>query len=208
MRAKTISLAVVATFAIAAPANAGLVVVTADPVQKAISVANGYWGNGVCGGNYHIAYQPVVSVPVDGGPATQAIADGREAVQAWVTLPDPTCTINVVSSIWTPEAQATRFQDFCDVIAHEVGHFFGHLDAGQTDPASINYPAIGESTPNYNAVPGCIGATVRQESWVPTAHEKALAAEELKEADAISYNSRHHKRAKHTHKPRKVHYAK
>ena len=39
------------------------------------------------------------------------------------------------------------FQWFCDAMTHEVGHLFGHLDSGQTNPASITYPFLSSSSP-------------------------------------------------------------
>jgi hypothetical protein len=196
MRAKTISLAVVASLAMAAPANAGVVVVTADPVQKAISIADAYWGGAACGGNYHVVYTSSAPI-VDGGPANAALAAGTARIQAWAQFGDPTCTIHLMSFYWTPATETSQFQLFCDVVTHEIGHFLGHLDAGQADPKSINYPIVDESSPNYGAVPGCVTGT-HSRGWGPAPNERAIEAEELKEI------AQRHKHAKHTHKRKKV----
>jgi len=34
-----------------------------------------------------------------------------------------------------------------------VGHLFGHADGGQTDPASVTYPFLDGTSPNFDSVP-------------------------------------------------------
>ena len=196
MSLKRLSVVLLSTIGLAASAStaqAEMVVTTANPIEKAVAIADAYWGGSYCGGNYPIAYATNPSVPVNAGPANQEVAEGKLVIQAWARFGDPTCTINLNSSIWTPVSEVTRFQDFCDVITHEIGHFFGHGDEGQTDPTSIQYPTIEETSPNYNSVPGCIGVQIRTETWVTSPAEKAEEVEALKETAAV--NRHHHKKA-------------
>ena len=185
------------TFLLAAsPAQAGLVVQTANPVQRAVQIADAYWGYSE---TTPVVYASQPTGPVNAGPDAAAIAAGEAFIQAWASTSDPTHTIYLNNVIWTPEEEVARFQAFCDVITHEVGHFLGHIDAGQTDPTSINYPTIGEKSPNYNAVPGCIGVKLRTETWVITPQEKTLEEAEEKEAEHVMHLHHHRKHTKHHH---------
>jgi hypothetical protein len=66
------------------------------------------------------------------------------------------CTITINASLWASWHQDDEsFQWFCDAMTHEVGHLFGQLDGGQTNPSLITYPFLDEATPNFNAVPEC-----------------------------------------------------
>jgi len=66
------------------------------------------------------------------------------------------CTITINTSLWGSwHVDDESFQWFCDAMTHEVGHLFGQLDGGQTNPALITYPFLDEASPNFNAVPEC-----------------------------------------------------
>ncbi len=73
----------------------------------------------------------------------------------------PKCTITINASLWGSwQIDDGSFQWFCDAMTHEVGHLFGHLDGGQTDPRLITYPFLSESSPNFNSVPECRAVTL------------------------------------------------
>lgn len=64
-------------------------------------------------------------------------------------------------SVWGSWHQDdASFQWFCDAMTHEVGHLFGELDAGQTNPFSITYPLLSTTSPNLNSVPECRNVTL------------------------------------------------
>jgi hypothetical protein len=50
---------------------------------------------------------------------------------------------------------------FCDAMTHEIGHLFGHLDSGQTNPSSITYPFLSSTSPNLNSVAECKNVALR-----------------------------------------------
>jgi len=75
-------------------------------------------------------------------------------VEMWTEVQK--CTITINASLWGGwHADDEAFQWFCDAMTHEVGHLFGHLDSGQTNPASITYPFLDETSPNFSSVPEC-----------------------------------------------------
>lgn len=75
------------------------------------------------------------------------------------------CTITINTSVWGSRHEDDEFfQWFCDSMTHEVGHLFGHLDSGQTDPSSITYPFLNGTSPNFNSVPQCRGVTLQDGS--------------------------------------------
>jgi hypothetical protein len=72
------------------------------------------------------------------------------------------CTITINASVWPGWRQDDElFQWFCDAMTHEVGHLFGHLDGGQTNAASITYPFLDATSPNFNSVPECRAVTLQ-----------------------------------------------
>ena len=81
-------------------------------------------------------------------------------VEMWTEV--QRCTITINASLWPSWHQDDEnFQWFCDAMTHEVGHLFGHLDSGQTNPASITYPFLDRTSPNFNSVPECRGVTLQ-----------------------------------------------
>lgn len=81
-------------------------------------------------------------------------------VEMWTEVEK--CTITINTSLWGSWHQDDEsFQWFCDAMTHEVGHLFGQLDGGQTNPSLITYPLLDEATPNFNAVPECRDVALR-----------------------------------------------
>ena len=57
----------------------------------------------------------------------------NSVVEMWTEVQK--CTITINASLWGSWHQDDEsFQWFCDAMTHEVGHLFGHLDSGQTNP--------------------------------------------------------------------------
>jgi hypothetical protein len=132
---------------------------TTNPVALALKLAEAYWhGTPACGTPLVLtsanqlansAYEPTT------GPEP-----ARSVVEMWTEL--QTCTITINASQWGSwHEDDESFQWFCDAMTHEVGHLFGHLDGGQTNPASITYPFLDGRSPNFNAVPECRDVTLR-----------------------------------------------
>ncbi len=92
-------------------------------------------------------------------------------VEMWTEVQK--CTITINASLWRSWHQDDEsFQWFCDAMTHEVGHLFGHLDSGQTNPSSITYPFLDSTSPNFNSVPECqcSHTAVRRRKFVTKKH--------------------------------------
>jgi len=151
----------------------GVAQAATSPVSRAIAIADVYWGASPCNGADPIIYEPEpASSEVDAGAAQAALASGQGRVAMWAKVDDPTCTIHINNSFWTPEVEPYDFQLLCDEITHEIGHFLGYADEGQTDTASITYPIIEAGSANYDAVPGCVEAKQEIGTAAKTAHHK------------------------------------
>jgi hypothetical protein len=132
---------------------------TTDPVALAVHLAEQYWhGVPVCG-----APKIVTSPGQLPNSAYETVTSPEPAdsvVEMWTEVQD--CTITINASLWPSWRQDDEsFQWFCDAMTHEVGHLFGHLDAGQTNPASIAYPFLDAASPNFDAVPECRAVTLQ-----------------------------------------------
>jgi hypothetical protein len=132
---------------------------TTNPVALSLKLAERYW--------HHV---PACGTPTIVTSAHQLPNSEYETV----TSPEPKdsvvemwtevqkCTITINASLWPSWHQDDEsFQWFCDAMTHEVGHLFGHLDSGQTNPASITYPFLDGASPNFNSVPECQGITLQ-----------------------------------------------
>jgi hypothetical protein len=132
---------------------------TTNPVALAVHLAERYWH----------------SVPVCGAPTIVTSSDQLpDSDYETVTSPEPAdsvvemwtevqnCTITINASLWPSWREDDEsFQWFCDAMTHEVGHLFGHLDSGQTNPSSITYPFLDATSPNFNSVPECRAVTLQ-----------------------------------------------
>jgi hypothetical protein len=133
---------------------------TTNPVALAVALGESYWGAVPCNGVLRVAASANLPSESEAGPVPPGVF-----VLAWTTFAarDVTapstytdCQIFLNATIWPNwQTEDSNFQQFCDVMTHELGHLFGHLDDGQVDPTSIEYPMVGPGTPNYNSVPEC-----------------------------------------------------
>jgi hypothetical protein len=126
---------------------------TTDPVALSLKLAERYWHHVPACGTPTIATAPhqlpdSAYEPVSGPEPENSVAVMWTEVQ--------TCTITLNMSVWGSWHQDDEsFQWFCDAMTHEVGHLFGELDTGQTNPSSITYPLLSTTSPNLNSVPEC-----------------------------------------------------
>jgi hypothetical protein len=179
---------------LAAPATAGAHTAT-DPVTLALSRAEAFWHASPCGGRVGFASSPTVPAQLEVEPANYASSATSPMWSSWQTADGPQsytapaydCLTTVNAKVWPNwHAMAVDFQAFCDEVTHEVGHFLGHPDAEQSEPASIEYPFLGLA--NFNAVPECRGITlyygheaIRDQSEAEVTCEAARARRALAE---------------------------
>jgi hypothetical protein len=127
---------------------------TTNPVTVAVARAEAYWQAKPCGGKFTITegHPPAA---LEGGVAQPSLEDGGAEAQAWTDVASCSITLNV--NQWRHATEALNFHWFCDLVTHELGHLppLDHLDDGQADPASIEYPLLEPGTPNFNSVPQC-----------------------------------------------------
>lgn len=142
-------------------------VIPPSAMESAEVAARAYWHTTLpCPTGVHVTYPATLPTPneVNAGPDQAALRAGTMEVQAWAAYRDPTCTVHMPEVDWDQQVleehesgiDANYYHLFCDVWVHELGHFLGHLDEGQTNPASIQYPTIEEGSPNYDSVPECL----------------------------------------------------
>jgi hypothetical protein len=132
---------------------------TTNPVTLSLQLAERYWhGVPTCG-------TPTIVMSPDQLPnsayETVTSPEPKDSiVEMWTEVQK--CTITINASLWPSWYRDDEsFQWFCDAMTHEVGHLFGHLDSGQTNPASITYPFLDGTSPNFNSVPECRGVTLQ-----------------------------------------------
>jgi hypothetical protein len=142
---------------------------TTDPTTLALRLGEEYWGSTPCEGNVTVTASHTVPTTLEIGPWDKALTEGTTAVvAAWTSFDTPigpndysaspatftNCVITINSTAWPNWLEDdTNFQEYCALVSHEIGHLFGHPDAGQTNPESIEYPVIGFT--NVNSVPQC-----------------------------------------------------
>jgi hypothetical protein len=124
-----------------------------NPVALSLKLAEQYWhGVPACG-------TPTIVTSAHQLPNAEyetvtSPEPADSVVEMWTEVQN--CTITINASLWPNwHEDDESFQWFCDAMTHEVGHLFGHLDSGQTDPASITYPFLDGTSPNFNSVPQC-----------------------------------------------------
>jgi hypothetical protein len=130
-----------------------------NPIALSLKLAERFWHGVPSCGQPHIAISPH-QLPNAAYEATTNPEPNGSVVEMWTEVQD--CTITINASVWASWHEDDEyFQWFCDSMTHEVGHLFGHLDAGQTDPSSITYPFLDGTSPNFNSVPQCRDVTLR-----------------------------------------------
>jgi hypothetical protein len=131
---------------------------TTNPVALALKLAEQYWhGEPACGTPTIVlsAHQ----LPTSNYETVTSPEPANSVVEMWTEV--QRCTITINASLWPSwRSDDESFQWFCDAMTHEVGHLFGHLDSGQTNPSSITYPFLDSTSPNFSSVPECHGVTL------------------------------------------------
>jgi hypothetical protein len=130
-----------------------------NPVALSLKLAERYWhGAPACGTPTIVtsAHQ----LPNSNYETVTSPEPANSVVEMWTEVQG--CTITINTSLWPSWRQDDEsFQWFCDAMTHEVGHLFGHLDSGQTNPSSITYPFLSSASPNFNSVPECENVTLQ-----------------------------------------------
>lgn len=124
-----------------------------NPVALSLKLAEQYWhGTPPCGTPRIVT--SAHELPTSEYERVTSPEPANSVVEMWTEVQK--CTITINASIWGSWHQDDEFfQWFCDAMTHEVGHLFGHLDGGQTNPASITYPFLSSASPNFNSVAEC-----------------------------------------------------
>jgi len=129
-----------------------------NPIALALTLAERYWHGIPACGTPAILTSPQ-QLPNSDFEKTTGPEPTDSVVEMWTEVQK--CTITINASLWGSwRTDDESFQWFCDAMTHEVGHLFGHLDGGQTDPSSITYPFLSEAAPNFNSVPECRAVTL------------------------------------------------
>lgn len=182
---RRLALALTVATCLLAPVTAGAHAAT-DPVALAVARAEAYWHAMPCAGRVGFTSRATVPAQLEVEPASYASSATSPMWSSWQTADGPQgytapaydCLTTVNAKVWPNwHAMDVDFQEFCDEVTHEVGHFLGHPDAGQTEPASIEYPFLGLA--NFNAVPECRGITLyygREEIRDPSEAESQCEA--------------------------------
>jgi hypothetical protein len=132
---------------------------TTDPVALSLALAERYWHGVPPCGIPKIVTRPHELARSDYEAITSPEPKGSVA-EMWTEVQN--CTITINAAVWPSWHEDDEFfQWFCDAMTHEVGHLFGHLDSGQTDPSSITYPFLDGTSPNFNSVPTCRAITLQ-----------------------------------------------
>ncbi len=132
---------------------------TTNPVALALKLAERYWHGAPRCGTPAVVMSPH-QLPNSAYEPTTSPEPANSVVEMWTEV--QRCTITINASQWGSwHEDDESFQWFCDSMTHEVGHLFGHLDGGQTDPSSITYPFLNGTSPNFDSVPECRAVTLQ-----------------------------------------------
>lgn len=130
-----------------------------NPVALSLTLAERYWHGVPACGTPAIVTSPD-QLPTSDYETVTSPEPADSVVEMWTEVQK--CTITINASLWPSwQRDDESFQWFCDAMTHEVGHLFGHLDSGQTNPSSIAYPFLDATSPNFNSVPECRDVTLR-----------------------------------------------
>jgi hypothetical protein len=132
---------------------------TTNPVALSLKLAERYWhGVPACGTPTIVT--SLKQLPTSDYETVTSPEPEDSVVEMWTEV--QSCTITINASLWPSWHQDDEFfQWFCDAMTHEVGHLFGHLDSGQTNPSSITYPFLDSTSPNFDSVPECRGVSLQ-----------------------------------------------
>jgi hypothetical protein len=131
---------------------------TTNPVTLSLRLAERYW-HGVPACGTPTIVRSAHQLPNSEYETVTSPEPENSVVEMWTEVQK--CTITINASLWPSWHQDDEsFQWFCDAMTHEVGHLFGHLDSGQTNPKSITYPFLDATSPNFNSVSECHGVTL------------------------------------------------
>jgi hypothetical protein len=131
---------------------------TTNPVALALKLAERYWHGVPACGTPTIVTSPH-QLPDAAYESVTSPEPTDSVVEMWTEVQN--CTITINASLWPSWRQDDEFfQWFCDAMTHEVGHLFGHLDSGQTNPSAITYPFLNATSPNFDSVPECRAVTL------------------------------------------------
>jgi hypothetical protein len=132
---------------------------TTNPVALSLKLAEQYWhGAPACG--IPTIVTSAHQLPNSSYEAVTSPEPSNSVVEMWTEVQK--CTITINASLWPSWHQDDEsFQWFCDAMTHEIGHLFGHLDSGQTNPSSITYPFLSSTSPNFNSVAECKNVALR-----------------------------------------------
>lgn len=136
---------------------------TTDPVTLALKLGEEYWHATPCDGDIALGASAEEPTGVEAGVLESQLADPNSPtiLDAWTSYEGEApvfmhCVITLNAQLWPSwEADDEEFHWFCDVMTHELGHLFGHGDDGQSNPRSIEYPALGVTAANFDSVPEC-----------------------------------------------------
>jgi hypothetical protein len=132
---------------------------TTNPVELSVKLAERYWHGVPACGTPKIVFS-AHQLPNSEYETVTSPEPKDSVVEMWTEVQK--CTITINASLWRSwHLDDENFQWFCDAMTHEVGHLFGHLDSGQTNPASITYPFLDSTSPNFNSVPQCRAVTLQ-----------------------------------------------
>ena len=132
---------------------------TTNPVVLSLKLAEQYWHGVPACGTPAIVSSPQ-QLPNSAYETVTSPEPANSVVEMWTEV--QRCTITINASLWGSWQQDDdSFQWFCDAMTHEVGHLFGHLDGGQTNPSLITYPFLSSTSPNFNSVPECKNVTLQ-----------------------------------------------
>lgn len=130
-----------------------------NPVALSLQLAERYWGGVPACGTPTIVTSPHQLSNSAYETVTNPEPENT-VVEMWTEV--QRCTITINAALWGSWHQDDEsFQWFCDAMAHEVGHLFGHADSGQTNAALITYPFLDGTSPNFNSVPQCRNVTLQ-----------------------------------------------
>lgn len=111
---------------------------TVSPLVAAEQAAVAYWHSFPCSGHVTVRFG-VLNATILGGPEWARASALTTHIENVYT----DCVITIDRTYWSRAERSSDFPDFCALMVHEFGHFFGYWDDPKRDPrTSIKYPLI------------------------------------------------------------------